>query len=440
MEIQEWLDRSLSHLKRVPEREALRRELYDHYADHLDVLLARGIPLEKAMPQAVAALGDPRETGLLLRRVHRPWLTWALRLTWVLIALALLMLLFHTSDVLGFLDNHILFQKDAFAGFQNVDRMGEGLTKGAWRSGTCDKTVAMGEYRISVAGAGSCFAQEGYFPPMTAPAHPSLTYVMVRFLGPPWRRPDEDALKQAVWVEDNLGCIYRIQDDLDLPELPEPVGLLRCEGRLSSWKIHQNWFSTYYVFWFDDMFNASFSAADSMELHIRRGGKEVVLPIRFGEWNMKGFPVCSSEEEVVDNLSQMERTWSEKYTAVSAEAEGYRATVPKAGFSGYRLWMILTLQGDPQHLPMTETELLSTITLTDENGIRCLQQISIKRLGDSFDWNQTAYVEGISLYDGFCAYLISIQINSNSAYYDLCCTLDGTAIPLRIVTDREETE
>lgn len=456
MDIQEWLDRSLMCLGRAPEKDALRKELYEHYEDHLDVLLSKGVPAREAMEQAVSALGNPKEIGLLLRRVHRPWVDRLLRPVWMLIALALLMIVFHFADVMEFIIDPFHSYRntfpEVFEEFQDVDRMGEKLEMGAWRHGSCDATATLGQYRVSVESAGSCFAQYGNFPPMTAPARPSITYALVRFQGPPWRKPDDSAVEEAFWAEDNLGCVYRPRAVGDCVDMSEPVGMLRFEGGLKTWKIAQNLFSTYYVVWFENKLGDGFSAADELKLHMRRGGREIVLPIRFDKWSFKGFRARPEEETALKELYKEDYLeWTEKNCVVSGEAEGYRALVSIARISpldateydpemeqARRLDLFLLLSGDQAHLPMTETELLSALTLTDHTGTRLLQDRLLDNLGE--DWISRVSVGEPMYYDGLYAYQINVRLDSISPYYDLCVNLDGVSIPLRINMEQGETE
>lgn len=90
MNINEWLKLTTQYIPSRKERAAVRKELLDHYTDRFEAFRSTGMRYEDATRQAVAAMGDPDDTGRLLRRIHKPWLTWALRFT--RIALVLLVL------------------------------------------------------------------------------------------------------------------------------------------------------------------------------------------------------------------------------------------------------------------------------------------------------------------------------------------------------------
>ena len=137
MEIREWLDQSLSHLSRFTEDKELRRELYTHYEDHRDALMESGVPEEEAETQAVAALGEPAETGLLLRLVHRPYLTWMLIGFRVLVVLALVILWLNAETLLDWISAQKQ-QRENLAPFRDVEQMGADLRVGAWRKGSCE--------------------------------------------------------------------------------------------------------------------------------------------------------------------------------------------------------------------------------------------------------------------------------------------------------------
>ena len=90
MYIQDWIDQAVRGIPVRAERNAARQELRDHYEDRLAALKSTGLDAKEAEDRALAAMGSARETGQLLRRVHKPWLTWALRITRVLLVLLLL--------------------------------------------------------------------------------------------------------------------------------------------------------------------------------------------------------------------------------------------------------------------------------------------------------------------------------------------------------------
>lgn len=55
------------------EAPAIRQELSDHIQDHQAALMATGMDRDAAEEAAVASMGDPKELGRALDRVHSPW-------------------------------------------------------------------------------------------------------------------------------------------------------------------------------------------------------------------------------------------------------------------------------------------------------------------------------------------------------------------------------
>lgn len=72
--IQRWVDIAVRQIKFPPDRKAVRQELWDHLLDSREYHMERGMDLKTAEAAAVAAMGDPAETGRMLNKIHRPWL------------------------------------------------------------------------------------------------------------------------------------------------------------------------------------------------------------------------------------------------------------------------------------------------------------------------------------------------------------------------------
>ena len=72
------------------DRTIAREELTDHFRQRMEDFVCRGLSWKEAQKKAVEALGDPKETGRLLARVHQPILSWCLRLARILLILLIL--------------------------------------------------------------------------------------------------------------------------------------------------------------------------------------------------------------------------------------------------------------------------------------------------------------------------------------------------------------
>lgn len=72
---QEWAEWAVEGIILPKERESAKQELLDHMDDHMEALMAAGFSRHEAEQQAVAAMGDPKDTAKLLRKAHQPILT-----------------------------------------------------------------------------------------------------------------------------------------------------------------------------------------------------------------------------------------------------------------------------------------------------------------------------------------------------------------------------
>ena len=67
-----WLDDATRYIRCKADRTAVRLELFNHISDRSDALRARGLDAGEAMSRAVDAMGDARELGRELGKLHRP--------------------------------------------------------------------------------------------------------------------------------------------------------------------------------------------------------------------------------------------------------------------------------------------------------------------------------------------------------------------------------
>ena len=76
----DWLYEATGYIYYEPDRRKVRRELQEHLDDAALSLHEAGLDWDSAKAKAVESMGDSKEVGLLLRRVHKPWLGWIYRL------------------------------------------------------------------------------------------------------------------------------------------------------------------------------------------------------------------------------------------------------------------------------------------------------------------------------------------------------------------------
>lgn len=83
--IKQWCDMAVSYIRFPADRPPVRQELLEHLEDAYDFYIAKGLEPAKAEQSAIRDMGDARETGKLLAKIHKPYLGWLWRLTqWVL--------------------------------------------------------------------------------------------------------------------------------------------------------------------------------------------------------------------------------------------------------------------------------------------------------------------------------------------------------------------
>ena len=187
MDINEWLDRTDKYLPSTKERTAIREELTDHYSDRLDALLAQGFDKEEAKDRAVAALGDPEETGKLLRKVYQPWIDWLLRAVRFL-AFALLLVLVMNAVTWNTVSNAWVVHREwnAYVSGRFYDAGVEGSTVflQSYRKGSCEATGEAAGREISVLAAWHLFP--GAAEAEDASANREKCYVVLRVDSPCW--------------------------------------------------------------------------------------------------------------------------------------------------------------------------------------------------------------------------------------------------------------
>ncbi len=87
IELYAWADRAAKHVRFLPDRAGVRRELQAHMEDRYEALTAGGLDDRAAAEKTVAAMGDADEVGEALNKIHAPLLGWAWLLSRALVIL-----------------------------------------------------------------------------------------------------------------------------------------------------------------------------------------------------------------------------------------------------------------------------------------------------------------------------------------------------------------
>lgn len=78
MSIEEYLDTLTEQIRCKKAREPVREEILQHLQEQTEAFMAEGMDKTEAVEAAVREMGDPKETGRALDRVHRPKTDWRL--------------------------------------------------------------------------------------------------------------------------------------------------------------------------------------------------------------------------------------------------------------------------------------------------------------------------------------------------------------------------
>lgn len=478
-----WIEEAVDGLSFPPDRKRVRQELTDHYLDRRDELHARGLSWWDAELAAVEALGDPVETGRLLRAVHKPWLGWLLRLARVLLFAVLLIGLIHVSDLNHYISGQISLRKE-LAQYEDPRAYFAAQTPAAVEVGRSGAEVQLGDYRISVFAAGNCPVVRRID---DAPYAPTVVYAVLRFAAPPWRRASEADFR--FWVEDELGCVYLTDYTAwDLPlSAANRVGMLTENERYNKLDLRymgQDLTAGYYLLEIYNSYNEGYSGAKHMEIHILMGLEELVFPVTFGPRELIGDLFSAPPEDVSAAAEAMlEPLTEDGQTEVRYLREGTADPIPRGDCEAWvpcareALWyhtnltaipwdreqtakgvwswqptedlqrfdmdvtachaqleFVLALRGPSEKLPLTNAELLSRLSLTGTDGTVYPLEALPETMGNSDDSLVNVWLDR---YQDLVLYDVTLVIDSPSEVFDLTLALDGETVPLQIVMGEE---
>ena len=74
--LEQYLTEVISFVKFHPDRETIKSELESHMIDRIDDYIALGYDNEIAEQLSIKNMGDAREIGRALNKVHNPILGW----------------------------------------------------------------------------------------------------------------------------------------------------------------------------------------------------------------------------------------------------------------------------------------------------------------------------------------------------------------------------
>lgn len=480
MDIYDWLAVVERCVPSRKERAVVRMELFDHYSDREAALLDAGMEPRQAAKKALDAMGDPDETGRLLRAVHNPWLGRLLVLARILLILAVIVGLFHMTDLKDFVSNQISLRRE-LARYRDVRAAFSEENPAAVRVGTCETEARLGDYRITVWAAGECSTAD-YFTAVD-PFEQEELYVVLRFAAPPWRTAEN----VQFWLEDELGGVYQVDyygalnRGLPIPDRRRTGMQGEDEGnaRLQCQWLGQDLTASYYLLIIKGSVDAeSWSGADRAEVHVWMGGEERVLPVTLGPREIIGEPFDPATEDVDAIAETMLGELGEKATGATLSLrEGAADPVSRGGFEVWvprareRFWLkapsdgetgkgtplsreewealtpeeqaasgqtvvgkfeyVIALRGPLERLPLTKAELDPLLTLTGAEGT------AYPLRGTAAIWDGATFLRWHCRRQDLIVFDLYVYIEDPSEVYTLTCTLDGETFPLRIVMEEE---
>lgn len=94
MDIYHWCHEASRYIRFKPDREQVYQELLTHLFDKVDDFESSGMKHEEALEAAIEAMGDATEIGLMMRKIHKPYLGYFFRITQVLLVLSFLLIFY----------------------------------------------------------------------------------------------------------------------------------------------------------------------------------------------------------------------------------------------------------------------------------------------------------------------------------------------------------
>ena len=153
--IAEWTMQATEHIRYQPDRDAVAEELKASYEDHRDALIESGEATDRASFLALQAMGDPAETGRMLRSVYHPLITFLWRVSRVVLVC---LLIAAAIAVIPWVRNQDWsLMKDPEEALLNTMAFYREMDEDTWmREGHCGETAYLGDYSFTVTRAMIC--------------------------------------------------------------------------------------------------------------------------------------------------------------------------------------------------------------------------------------------------------------------------------------------
>lgn len=294
--MESWADQALRRIWLRKEREKLRTELMDHYADRYEAYRSCGFDSEQSRLLAVECMGDPEEAGALLARVHQPLLSLLLRIARVLV------LLLAVLTVFSFARHYLSLRPLQSLDTQTIAEKSRSADDGVSRTAVCRRQVSadaqlrFGDFTLAFE-TGSCCR---YFAVYRDQRYGNVSFgmkkecqVLLSWTGKPWERMPAALAERLLRVEDNRGVQYQ--------PLAEDAGTEGAGYLLHTGRIRPNaWGSLF-------SFSGMEQEPDWLEFILNDGGTEKRLRVHFAPWeaNRKELEPVKSLDRAAETLRRM---------------------------------------------------------------------------------------------------------------------------------------
>ena len=252
-EFKRWCWDAVCKIKYPPDRNEVYEELYLHMLDRYESLRAKGMTLSDAEKKTLEAMGDARELSVQLAAIHRPF--WGYALSFIRVIAAIVLVITIGCGIYYLIDQKPWY-RDPLRDWGNAQGM-ETLVY----SGESDAKDSIDGYtfRVTDVAVWRVTLDE----PVNGKDYHDYLYLRMEVRKPyPWAMGQE-ALG-AMWAVDSTGARYdRVMRETTEPGGIKYIGLIQQQGD----KIYDLYFS------------AVSEAAEWIELHYDRDGRNLILRV-----------------------------------------------------------------------------------------------------------------------------------------------------------------
>lgn len=229
--MERWCDEAVSYIRFPPDRGAVKQELLWHMEDKRAFYKEKGQSSYDAEQSVIRDMGTAKETGLLLRKIHRPYLGWLWRISQWVLAITLILAFF------GFFGRNKIDGKELYYyGYDPYeDTEYESESESAWRSGYYrpESTAYVDGYRYTLKEAALWHGELKENDLFGAREYDSFWFRIEVFNPRPWAVITE--LPRRMYGVDSLGNYYgsayerRYSYETQIGGNPRRTGLLTYE-------------------------------------------------------------------------------------------------------------------------------------------------------------------------------------------------------------------